>query len=702
MAQYKINLNSTSSKSVRKRPSHGVGGNLYGDMDSYESLNRILYRGREDRLDRYRIYDAMDEDLDISRALDMIAEHCTTKDANTNIPLKFEFKDDTISVADTDALHECLKIWTKINDWDNRIWRVVRNTIKYGDSFFVRDPETFELLAVPARNVVGIYVDENNDIVSYHMNNLSFQFDFMDTDIRDVNVQGPVAPIGYPVQSQKETEGTQAIIPAEHVLHLSMSEGREIGGSGAHEDVWPFGDSFLEGVFKDFKRRDLLESAALIHRVQRAPSRWVWYVDVGRMRPDKAESFMRRFKNNLMQKRVPYQFGQDDRFDSVYNPITMIEDIYLPQTPDGRGSKVDNLEGSQWNSMDDLKYFTGKVLRGLRVPTSFMLGPEEGGAQFQDGRTGVAYIQEMQFARFCERIQDLLDNDFSWEFKMFVKARSIQIHSSEFELKFVPPMNFDEYREGALNEDRLNRIGQAAGMPFLAKRFLLMKYGGFDQDDLLKNEEMWREENSDTAPQQSPGSLPSGIFGGGGSFDVGGGGPAVDTDFGGEEGIGGDVGTGDEIGGGGPGGFGGPPAIPTGPGGPGGFGAGGGVSPGGFEATMYNVDSNKTRLMEQYGWFKDEDGWKRTTPPQRALVEEASPVPVKKDGKEEQKTGVGNDVTVSKFTKKGANGERPVFTLGDLRRLRLEQERDRVETYKRIKNVRDMYGPQEEGGLGGF
>ncbi len=48
--------------------------------------------------------------------------------------------------------------------------------------------------------------------------------------------------------------------------------------------------------------------------------------------------------------------------------------------------------------MDDLEYFNSKVNRGLRIPTSFLLGPEEGGATFNDQTgdqigTGGAFFQ---------------------------------------------------------------------------------------------------------------------------------------------------------------------------------------------------------------------------------------------------------------------------------------------------------------------
>ena len=46
---------------------------------------------------------------------------------------------------------------------------------------------------------------------------------------------------------------------------------------------YPFGNSLLESIFKVYKQKELLEDAIIIYRVQRAPERRVFYVDVGNM-----------------------------------------------------------------------------------------------------------------------------------------------------------------------------------------------------------------------------------------------------------------------------------------------------------------------------------------------------------------------------------------------------------------------------------
>ena len=67
-------------------------------------------------------------------------------------------------------------------------------------------------------------------------------------------------------------------------------------------------------------------------------------------------------------------------------------------TAEGRGPKVETLTGgTNLGEIDDLKYFTNKLVRGLRIPSSYLpTGPDDGATQFQDGRVGTAYIQELR------------------------------------------------------------------------------------------------------------------------------------------------------------------------------------------------------------------------------------------------------------------------------------------------------------------
>lgn len=664
MPQTRI-ITTPSSESLASAKSRSTGslfgGSYYGSDSArdpkflnYNSLNNVIYAGRSDRIERYRTYDAMDKDSDVSRALDMISEYCTSKDPKTKSPLSVSFEDDgDVSPYDTDIIYELIKQWISLNDWRIRIHRLVRNVVKYGDAFFIRDPDTFLLKAVMPHNVVAASVDpETREITHYHFRGLDFSYDFMENDQASLSSEATAATAGGqfrdPLSGHNPEERLRNVrISADHVVHFSLNEGHLSGsGNGQHDDMWPFGESYLEQVYKEYKQRDLLENASVIHRVQRAPSRRVWFIDVGRMRPDKVEGAMRKFRTELLQKRVPNTFGGGETLDTVYNPVSQLEDYFIPMLPDGRGSKVDNLEGSEWDGTGILELFNKKFLRGLRIPTSFMLGPEEGGAQNNDGRAGVAYVEEQMFAGFCEKIQAIIQGSLDYEFKTFVKFRHVQVHSSDYSIGFVSPMNFDEYRESALENERLDRAQSALNIPSISTRFVLKKYAKWDEDDFHENERLWKEENfRSDGISQAQDDIPTGLGGGlGGDFGLGGGpGLEGDIDMGDES----EMGAGDT-------GMGGMQA-PSAPGGSPDMGA----TPPGVESI--NVDSDFV-LMEEL------------SPPIERQDEDPEPLP--------------DDALLA--TRDGV--KRPAMTLKHIRKLRLERERKRSDLLKRLDLVSKMYG----------
>ena len=127
-------------------------------------------------------------------------------------------------------------------------------------------------------------------------------------------------------------------IDARHVIHISLSEGLD--------NNFPFGTSLLESIFKVYKQKELLEDAIIIYRIQRAPERRVFYIDVGNMPSHLAMSFVERVKNEVNQRRIPSVTGGGQTVvDAGYNPLSINEDYFFPQTAEGRGSKVEVLPG---------------------------------------------------------------------------------------------------------------------------------------------------------------------------------------------------------------------------------------------------------------------------------------------------------------------------------------------------------------------
>ena len=520
-------------------PINGGTGSGGGPASAnYNSYLPDVYVGSPNRVERYGQYNTMDMDSEVNAALDILAEFCTQKNRQGN-HFDFEFHKPATS-AEIKTLTEYLKQWCKLNEFDTRMFRIFRNTFKFGDEIFIRDPETKKLFHVDPGKVTRIIVNESEGKIpeQYVVRDINFNFrESVATTPIETNGNIQSAGVGYltggargmvgnaPQQtgSRFYTEQQETSVDAEHILHLSLSEGLD--------NNYPFGNSLLETVFKVYKQKELLEDAIIIYRVQRAPERRVFYVDVGNMPAHLAMNFVERVKTEIHQRRIPSATGGGTNvIDSSYNPLSINEDYFFPQTAEGRGSKVETLPGgTNLGEIDDLRYFTNKLVRGLRIPSSYLpTGADDGANNFQDGRVGTAYIQELRFNTYCERLQGLLVETFSNEFKRYILTKGVEIDTEMFDLNFVKPQNFASYRQAELDNARVPTFGQMAALPYISNRFALKRFLGLSDEEITENETLWLEENDEdtaggdldpSAEMRAVGVSGAGIAGGLGAAD---------------------------------------------------------------------------------------------------------------------------------------------------------------------------------------
>jgi hypothetical protein len=479
---------------------------------NYSSYLPDVYTGSPNRIDRYQQYEVMDSDPEVNAALDILAEFCTQKLKDGKTPFTVGWRSKGTN-AEVRILTEYLQQWVKLQQFDTRIFRILRNTFKYGDCFFIRDPETQKWHWMDSSKLVKVIVNESDGKKpeQYIVKDLAPNFMNLVATQITANINPKNAGAGLPnsglsgMASGKGTSGafptsgssnrfgiseTEHAIDAEHVIHLSLSEGLD--------NNFPFGNSLLENIFKVYKQKELLEDAILIYRIQRAPERRVFHIDVGNMPSHLAMAFVERVKNEIHQRRIPSQSGGGiNVIDSAYNPLSINEDYFFPTTAEGRGSKVETLAGgTNLGEIDDLKYFTNKLFRGLRIPSSYLpTGADDSQASFNDGRVGTAYIQELRFNKYCERLQALVATVFDVEFKRYMYFKGMNIDANLFELKFNPPLNFASSKQASIDAERINTFNTVQAVPYMSKRFALRRFLGLTEEEIAENERLWGEES---------------------------------------------------------------------------------------------------------------------------------------------------------------------------------------------------------------
>lgn len=514
-----VNSNVGAWNSGSNAPANNSGGFDWG-YRNYMSRLPEVYTGHPNRIERYNQYEMMDVDAEINACLDIISEFSTQKNDHNGTPFNLNYKDKP-TPHELKILKEQLQQWCKLNQFDQRVFKIFRNVIKYGDQVFVRDPENFKLYWVDMVKVIKVIVNESEgkNPEQYVIKDLNINLQDLtvaqktNTDFAanpatglggtggGTNTPYTVPAMPYNTSGSRFTLGqSESAIDAKHVVHLSLTEGLD--------RFWPFGQSILENIFKVYKQKELLEDAVLIYRVQRAPERRLFKIDVGNMPSHMAMAFVERIKNEIHQRRIPSLYGGQSVVDASYNPLSMNEDYFFPVTADGRGSSVEVMPGGQnLGEIDDLRYFNNRLARGLRVPSSYLpTGPDDSDRPLSDGRVGTALIQEYRFNQYCERLQNYISLTLDQEFKLFLRWRGFNIDSGLFQLEFNAPQNFAAYRQSELDSARVSTFQAMEAFPYMSKRFAMERFLGLTEEEIAKNEKLWREENGKEVIEEPKGN----------------------------------------------------------------------------------------------------------------------------------------------------------------------------------------------------
>ena len=264
------------------------------------------------------------------------------------------------------------------------------------------------------------------------------------------------------------------------------------------DEIWGqawLGNATTGEMVAELRARARFNEVEVEEGKNRAPERRVFFIDVGNMPPQRVKAYLESIKNEMKQKRIPNESGGTDKIDSVYNPMSMVEDYFFPQTPTGRGNRVETLSGGEsLGEIRDLTYFQNKFLQGLRIPSSYMRGGEEGGSQVVDGKVGIAYIEESRFASYVSRLQSKINDVFDEQFKKYLKSAGIKIDENLFKIRLPDPQNFKLYKQAEIDEKMITNFNNVKDVKELSARYKMMHYLGMTEDDIQENEVMTKQE----------------------------------------------------------------------------------------------------------------------------------------------------------------------------------------------------------------
>jgi hypothetical protein len=269
--------------------------------------------------------------------------------------------------------------------------------------------------------------------------------------------------------------------------------------------------SHLHKAYKPLNQLRMMEDAAVIYRISRAPERRIFYIDVGNLPKVKAEQYLREMMVNHKNKLVYDASTGEMRDDRKF--MTVTDDFWLPRREGGKGTEITSLPGGQnLGEMEDIEYFQKKLYKSLNVPVS-RLQPDTG---FSLGRSSEISRDEVKFAKFIRRLRarfsTLFDKALEKQLilKGIIKPEEWQVIKEGIRYNFMMDNHFDELKEAEILRDRLSLMDEVTNYVgvYYSKEWVRKNILRMTEDEIEEIQKQIDDEAEDEPEETPPGQPP--------------------------------------------------------------------------------------------------------------------------------------------------------------------------------------------------
>lgn len=381
-----------------------VDAQMSGDVKSMLELDRrMLYR--------YRDYEEMDDYPDISSALDIYADDATQVDSEKGKTVWVHSSDEQVKNELTDLFDKRIEV-------DNVIWELTRNLCKYGNDM--------EEILVGDHGVVGISFlptptmrrveSSRGDLLGF-IQTFSDTMDITAEQFEKFKIQG-----GAKLSESRD----MAAFEDWRVAHTRLTS--------KHREAM-YGWSVADSARWVWKRLMLLEDAVLVYKLTRSPSRYAFYIDVGKTSKQDGERIMQEAMHRLKKKKFVDKNG---KLDLRASPMSMDQDFFLSMRDGRESTRVESLMGPSYQQVDDVQYFLWKLYAALKVPKAYM--------GYDENMPSKATLsqEDVRFARTILRVQREVRNGLKKICRVDLAARKIDPSVIDFDVKMTVPSSVFE------------------------------------------------------------------------------------------------------------------------------------------------------------------------------------------------------------------------------------------------------------------
>ena len=247
----------------------------------------------------------------------------------------------------------------------------------------------------------------------------------------------------------------------------------------------------IEKAKQAYHQLALLQDAAVILRVTRAPERLLFNISTGKMTQNYADAYVRNFAQNLKSKKVPTKDANGNtpggNIASVYNPVSMLESYIFGKSDGNDGTSVESVGSSaSYDEIADIEYFLRRLMKQFKVPFTRYKTPEN----TMERDESISY-EEYSFARMIVRLQRRFALGFKSGYITHLKLRGIwdkyKLTDNDLEVDFVTPVLYELYQTQKLVETKMNIYRSVIDNEEMSKIVAMKKYLGWTDADIETN-----------------------------------------------------------------------------------------------------------------------------------------------------------------------------------------------------------------------
>jgi len=403
-----------------------------------------------DLMSRFVDYEEMDDYPELASAIDIYADDATQTESLQNRAVWIDSPDKTVQTILEDLFWRRLRI-------DEEIWEMARTLVKYGNNY--------EELLVTNDGLVGTNflppptmrrIEGRRGELFGFIQDYKGRFGYSPDEFKQLLTQRMAGGSG---QQQK-----YAALEDWEVSHMRLRS--------KHRRAI-YGYSVLEPARWIWKRLMLLEDAAMVYRLQRAPQRYAFYIDVGDMPPKEAMAFLHKIRQQY--KKTKFYNPQTGKLDLKFNPLSQDEDFFVPVRKGVQQTKIDVVGSPSWQHMEDIEYFKLKLYAAIKVPKVY-LGSEAPRAK------GVLSQEDVRFARTVLRLQRELRNGMKKMARVHLAALNINPGAVDYDIHMTTPSSIFELAQLEVRNARADFAGRMN--QFVSLHWILQKIFGLSDTEI--------------------------------------------------------------------------------------------------------------------------------------------------------------------------------------------------------------------------